>query len=200
MTTNHPENMTSVGQLPSVATWTFGDAREVSEGLRSFPISIDGKWLTVQILATLAPFELSSLNEGSSRKTLTIRLPKGWDEPFGTMEAALVKEAAANSQALFGERLSEEQLLERYKPISKKTGEYPRNVRAKVNQGGAYATRFWNMDKAAAPAPEAFTGRTFNAVLTLRSLWTSNDAWGLVCDAIDLQAAGGPPAECPFVG
>ena len=83
MTTAHPDNMTSVGQLPSVATWTFGEAREVSQGLRSFTLSIDGKWLTIQILATLAPFELSSLNEGSTRKTLTLRLPKGWDEPFG---------------------------------------------------------------------------------------------------------------------
>ena len=199
MMANHPENMASVGQLPSVATWTFGDSREVSEGLRSFPISVDGKWLTVQILAAQAPFELSSLNEGSSRKTMVLRLPKGWDEPFGTMEAALVKEAAANSQALFGERLSEEQLIERYKSITQKTGEFPRNVRAKVNLGaGPYATRYWDMARAAVPAPGLYAGKSYNAVLTIRSLWVSNDAWGLVCDATDLQIMESPPVDCPF--
>ena len=187
--------------IPSVNTWVFGEAREVSEGLRSFPISVGGKWLTIQLLDAVSPFELSSLNEASTRKTLTLRLPREWDQPFGDMEAALVKAVVIKSEALFGVSFTEEQLQGRYKSISKKSGEYPRCVRAKVNQGpGAYATRFWDMDKAATPAPEAFTGRSFNAVLTVRSLWVSSDAWGLVCDATDLQAADGPPAQCPFGG
>ena len=115
------------------------------------------------------------------------------------MEDALVKEAAANSQTLFGERLSEEQLLESYKSITQKTGDFPRNVRAKVNLGaGPYATRYWDMGRAAVPAPGLYAGKNYNAVLSIRSLWVSNDAWGLVCDATDLQIVESPPVDCPF--
>ena len=113
-------------------------------------------------------------------------------------EAAKLSEAA-NSQALFGERLSEEQLIERYKSITQKTGDFPRNVRAKVNLGaGPYVTRYWDMARAAVPAPGLYAGKSYNAVLSIRSLWVSNDAWGLVCDATDLQIVESPPVDCPF--
>ena len=193
--------MTANSQLADVSTWIFGEGREVSEGLRSFPISVGGKWLTIQLLETTSPFEPSSLTEGATRKTLTLRLNKEWDEPFGAMEEALVKVASKKSKEIFGKKLSEQQLLESYKPISKKTGEYPRNLRAKVNQGsGQYATRYWDMERAPATIPETFAGRSFNAVLNIRSLWVSADAWGLVCDAAHLQLVDGAPVECPFDG
>ena len=192
--------MTARIQIADVSTWIFGEGREVSEGLRSFPISVGGKWLTIQLLETLSPFEPSSLTEGAARKTLTLRLPKEWDEPFGEMEATLVKLMAKKSKEIFGKKLSEEQLHGSYKPISKKTGEYPRNLRAKVNQGGQYATRYWGADKAATQPPETHAGQSFNAVVNLRSLWVSADAWGLVCDAAHLQVVDGAPVECPFAG
>jgi hypothetical protein len=191
--------MTGLAQIADVSTWVLGEPREVSEGIRSYPISVDGKWLTIQLLRTLAPFELSSLTEGTSRKTLTLRLPKDYDEAFGDMECALVKMISKRSKELFGKRLSEEQLLESYKPLSKKTGEYPRNVKTKVNQGGQYATRYWGVDKVPAQPVESHAGRMFNVSLNIRSLWMGPDAWGLVCDCRDLQLTDEPVEECPFI-
>ena len=193
--------MTTNSQITDVSTWIFGEGRDVSEGLRSFPISVGGKWLSIQLLETTSPFEPSSLTEGGTRKTLTLRLNKEWDEPFGAMEEALVKLMAKKSKEIFGKKLSEEQLHGSYKPISKKTGEYPRNLRVKMNLGtGQYATRFWDMERTPTAIPETFAGQSFNTMLNIRSLWVSADAWGLVCDAAHLQLVDGAPVECPFAG
>jgi hypothetical protein len=186
--------------IADVSTWIFGDVRPVSDDLRSFPISCGGKWPSIQFLETLSPFEPSSLTEGASRKTLTLRVPRDLDEPFGAMEDALLKLVSKKSKELLGKKQSEEQLRESYKPLSKKTGDYPRTVRAKVNQGGQYGTRYWDADRAVTKPPEAHAGQVFNAILNIRSLWVSADAWGLVCDAAHLQLVGGCPVECPFAG
>jgi hypothetical protein len=189
----------SAAQIPDVATWTIGEAREASDEIRSFPLTIDRKWLRLQLCDVVSPFELSSLNESSSRKSLTLRLPAEWDGALGALEEALVKVAVTRSEQLFGGKLTEEQVLSRYKPITKKMAEYPRTVRTKVNLGiGPYATRFWDLSRSAVAPPELFSGQHFHCVLIVRSLWVSPAGWGLVCDASDLQILDGPPAACPF--
>ena len=65
---------------------------------------------------------------------------------------------------------------------------------------GQYATSFWDMERTPTAIPETFAGRSFNAAVSIRSLWVSADAWGLVCDAAHLQLVDGAPVECPFAG
>jgi len=182
--------------IPQVKTWKFGAAQGDGE-VKSFPIGCGGMDLVLNIQGCLSPFDASSLND-SARKTLTLRLPQVWDGPFGEMEAALMKEAADHSPALFGEKLSEDQLLERYKPLTKKTGEYPRQLKAKMNTNGYYAVRFWNSERIRVDAPGDCGGLLFNAVLKIRAMWVSAEAWGLVCDATDLQLLETAQIECPF--
>ena len=190
------DEMIPASFIPQVKTWKFGPAQGDSE-VKSYPLSVGGMDIVLNLQGCLSPFDPSSLN-GGARKTLTLRLPKVWDQPFGEMEAALIKEAATKSQTLFDETLSEEQLQERYKPIGKKTGEYPRQIRTKLNTDGFYACRYWDSERKRAEPPENHTGLVFNAVVRLRALWVSSEAWGLVCDATDLQLLEAPTAECPF--
>ena len=182
--------------VPQVKTWKFGAAQGDGE-VKSLPVSCGGMDIVLNVQGCLSPFDASSLND-SARKTLTLRLPQVWDGPFGEMEAALMKEAADHSPALFGEKLSEDQLLERYKPLTKKTNEYPRQLRAKLNTNGFYAVRFWNSERIRVDAPGDYGGLLFNAVLKIRAMWVSAEAWGLVCDATDLQLLEVAHAECPF--
>ena len=182
--------------IPQVKTWKFGPAQGDSE-VKSYPLTMGGMDIVLNLQGCLSPFDPSSLN-GGARKTLTLRLPKIWDEPFGGMEAALIKEAALKSQHLFGEKLTADQLQERYKPIGKKVGEYPRQLRAKLNTDGFYACRYWDSERKRAEPPEDHTGILFNAVIKLRALWVSSEAWGLVCDATDLQFLETAQVECPF--
>ena len=182
--------------IPRVKTWKFGPALGESD-VKSYPLTMGGMDLVLNIQGCLSPFDPSSLN-GSARKTLTLRLPKIWDDPFGGVESELVKEVATKSQTLFGEKLNEEQLLERYKPIARKVGEYPRQLRAKLNTDGFYACRYWDSERKRAEPPEDHTGLAFNAVIKLRALWVSSEAWGLVCDCTDLQLLEAAQVECPF--
>ena len=182
--------------IPQVKTWKFGPAQGESD-VKSFPLTCGSMDLVLSLQGCLSPFDPSSLN-GGTRKTLTLRLPNIWDSPFHQMEEALIKEAAIKSQSLFGERLTEEQLQERYKPIGKKVGEYPRQLRTKLNTDGFYACRYWDSERKRADAPEDHTGHVFNAVIKLRGLWVSSEAWGLVCDATDLQLLEAAQVECPF--
>ena len=182
--------------IPRVKTWKFGPA--LGEGdVKSYTLTVGGMDLVINLQGCLSPFEPSSLN-GGARKTLTLRLPKIWDEPFGEVETALVKLAALNSQTLFGEKLTPDQLQERYKPIGKKVGEYPRQLRTKLNTDGFYACRYWDSERKRADPPGDHTGILFNAVIKLRALWVSSEAWGLVCDATDLQFLETTQMECPF--
>ena len=190
------DNMIPASFIPQVKTWKFGAAQGDGE-VKSFPVSCGGMDIVLSIQGCLSPFNASSLND-SARKTLTLRLPQVWDGPFGEMEAALMKEAADHSPALFGEKLSEDQLLERYKPLTKKTGEYPRQLKAKMNTNGFYAVRFWNSERIRVDAPSDCGGLLFNAVLKIRAMWVSAEAFGLVCDATDLQLLESAQVECPF--
>ena len=190
------DNMIPASFVPQVKTWKFGPAQGDSE-VKSHPLTVGGMDIVLNLQGCVSPFDSSSLN-GGARKTLTLRLPQVWDEPFGSMETALIKEAAVKSQSLFGEQLTEEQLQERYKPISKKTGEYPRQLKTKLNTEGYYAVRYWDSERKRADAPGDHIGLMFNAVIRLRALWASSEAWGLVCDATDLQLLETAQVECPF--
>ena len=107
-------------------------------------------------------------------------------------------EVLAQSLRFFGRKLSEEDVLTMYKPITKKTGEYPRQLRVKVNTTGYHSTRYWDAQRTRIDAPESHAGKIFNAKVALRALWVAPEAWGLVCDATDLQEQEQAPEVCPF--
>ena len=185
--------------IPAVKAWKFGAVQGTEGGVKSFPLTCGGSELMLHMQGCGSPFDASDPPGGSSsRKTLTLRLPQVWDDSFGLMESALIKEVTARSASLFGEKLSEEQVLDRFKPITKKAGEFPRNLRCKVNTGGFYACRYWDGDRKRTEQPPDHTGLVFNGVVRLRSLWVSAEAWGLVCEATDLQILAESVVDCPF--
>ena len=183
----------------AVKAWKIAGAQGAEGGVRTHPLTVGGSEVMLQMQGCASPFDASSLS-GGSRKTLTLRLPQVWDEPFGLMETAMIKEVAAKSATLFGKQLSETELLEIYKPISKKQGEYPRNLRVKVNLEGFYASRYWDGERKKVETPADHTGLVFNVAVRLRSLWISADSssWGVVCEATDLQMLTQQVADCPF--
>ena len=161
-------------------------------------LTYSGGSIAIMVDNTYAPFELGSLDVTNSRKTLTLRLPEHMDEPLACAEAALVHEVAIRSAHFFGRSLSEEQVGAMYKPITRKSGEYPRHIRAKVNTTRGGRTRYWDASRARAEPPVSHAGMFFNARLQLRAIWIAADAGGLVCDATDLQIRETEMADCPF--
>jgi hypothetical protein len=180
--------------MPPVAQWTF--ERTSQEG-KTMAISYEGKPIVLTIEAS-SSFELSSFSAESSRKSLTLRLPPFWGERFECMEACLLDAVQKEAPRFLGSALTFEQVSEAYKPVTKKTGEYPRNLRVKVNTMGLQATRYWDIAKNRVKPPETHAGMLFSARVTLRSLWFANDTWGLVAECTDLMATEEEAAECPF--
>ena len=183
--------------IPNTKNWTMRPVTPSGE-VNTYALSCGGMDLLCHIHDAVSPFEPSSLADGP-RKTLVLRLPPSWDAPIGEMEEALIAEVAVRSTELFGERQSEEALRAKYKPISKKAGEYPRNLRVKLNTSGYHAARFWDLDRKRLEAPAEYSGLNFSAMVRFRALWVAADSWGLVCDATDMQVLAGPVSpECPF--
>ena len=184
--------------FPAVESWNFGAVK--GEEVKSFPISSNGVDLMLSIQDCVSPFEPSSLN-GATRKAVTLRLPSEWDDPLGDMENALIQLVCARSRDFFGVDLAEDQIIERYKPITKKLAKYPRNLKVKVATGFSNhmtATRYWSHDRTRIDAPTNHAGIRVNAVVRLCAIWVGKDAWGVVCDASDIQIMEELKVDCPF--
>ena len=181
-------------KIPAVKAWSF---EKTSREGRTWAISHGGKPIYLTLENVFSPFDLSSFNE-NSRKTLTLRLPKEWDEPFDCMEAALQHEVQEQISRFFASPQTAEQVSEAYKYVSKRNDAYPRHLKVKVNTTGFQAVRYWDADKQRIDALETHAGVLFTAKVLLRSLWFADDAWGLVCDGVDLMVQGEVAAECPF--
>ena len=184
--------------VPPVKGWTIaqriGDGPVGTAGLthRNQPIGIGFTNLH-------SPFNPSSFpNAMSQRQTLTLRLPREWEEALQCMESALLDRVAASSAEIFGREMPEEQVREMYKSITRKTGDYPMNVRVKLSSTGFSTTRYWSPGGVRVEPPESHECKDFNAKVVLRALWFADDAWGLVIDCTDLQEVTGDLDPCPF--
>ena len=182
---------------PQPKTWKLGQPQMAVDGIvKTFPITNAGQDVTITMQGCLSPFDSSSIDDSSTRKSLTLRLPLVWEGAFEILENDLIALAAKNSQELFGTTFTEEALRDRYKPISKKSGEYPRQLRAKLVTDGFYACRYWSSTKQRIEPLSTHAGEIFNVALKIRGIWVSNENFGLVCDLTDLQTS--EAAACPF--
>ncbi len=187
--------------IPPVSSWAFHSPSILSSGLKTVPVSYEQRPISLTIQDAYSPFEPSAFVEGNSRKTLTLNLTPEWDDAFECFEACLLHEVAAKSLQIFGRTLGQAEVEEMYKPMSRKVGEYPRNLRAKLNTTGFFAATFWAPDKTRLymqSAPESLAGRTLNVRVALQAIWIGDDGWGVVADCTDVQLTPMAPEVCPF--
>ena len=188
--------MSQESLIPSVSRWSFASCQE-SEGVQSFPISYNKTDVILNIGGAMAPFDASAHPERETSRSLLLKLPAIWENSFEQLDALLVSCVAGESQKFFGAKLSEDEVRERYKSITKKVGAFPRNLKLKL-RSGYYASRFWNSDREAMEQPSDFSQTTYNVIVKLRALWFTREAWGIVCDATDFQQTDAMLVECPF--
>ncbi len=106
--------------IPPVKSWQFMPSSSADGVVKSVPIAHQQRPIVLSIQNAFSPFEPSAFHEGSSRKTLTLRLSKEWDAAFDCLEACLLHEVATSTYEFFGRPLGEEEVREMYKPITKK--------------------------------------------------------------------------------
>ena len=184
--------------LPMVKNLLFTPPASAGGPVKTWSLTDQSKPVVAVIGNTLSAFEPSSPMEDSTRLTLTLRLPSGWDSVFDCFEACMFHEVMERSAEFFGRTVPEEELRDWYKPITKKQNDYPRNLRVKVNTQGQYRTRYWAADKQPMQPPATHAGISFNARIIFRGVWIGEDAFGIVCDCTDLQVVDDAAAACPF--
>ena len=197
-----PSAMSQAKMIPACNTWQIGAPYEAGD-IQSFPITVDNGDLVINIGDVTSSFEPSSIDPNATRKNLSLKLPRSWESSFELLEKELAQFAVAQSVTLFGSFCTPDELQATYKPVYKKNGTYPAELRAKLSTAGFYSTRFWSPDRTRVDPPPDFPGRSFNVCIKLRGIWVGKDrAFGLVCDATDMQeithALGDCHAECPF--
>ena len=187
--------------MERVEDWTVGEPVLSDNGLKTALLTCRGEAILITISEDLyAPFDLSSFVEGAAKKNLDLRLPAAWKSKFECMEACVVHLAQQNAQHLFGEA-TEGEIESNYKGLVRKNGQFPANLRVKIQTRGALATRHWNADKSRAEAPPSHHGYQFQVRLLVKALWfAQNGSWGIVLEATDLmiKSEGCPTAVCPF--
>ena len=185
--------------IPPVHAWTFSQCKNsIENGLKSVPLFYEHAPICIVIENAYLPFEPSSFDPGATRKNIILGLTETYDSAFACFEAALVHEVAQRRLDLFGESDTSD-IIDTYKPITKQQGDYPRNLRVKMNTTGVFSVRYWDEHRTHIDPPETLVGTTVNVRVLLRALWIAEDAWGIVADCTDLQLAKTSVIQaCPF--
>ena len=172
-----------------VSNWKLGEAVEAENGLRFAPLTTAGGPIILTLAACVTPFELSSWQEDAFVKNLDLRLDALTESKLECMQACIAEKFGLPKYNTEG-----------FKPFLHKNGEYPANIRVKIQTaGGLTKTRFWGKDKKLTKAPEQFAGGTFDARVLLKGVWYSESCWGVSLQAIDCMLTKDPPTpECPF--
>ena len=171
-----------------VSSWKLGELVETDINELKFASLTTAGGPIILSLSGIAPFEPSSFQE-SSVKNLDIRLDASTEEKLECMQSCI------------NEQFSQPRYKgDAFKPFLHKNGEYPANLRVKIQMAGMTKTRFWSKeDKKLIPAPEQFAGALFDAKVLLKKVWYAESAWGISLQATDLMLiAEAPVPDCPF--
>jgi hypothetical protein len=182
-----------------VSEWSFVKTRPLGKRPASVELRHAEKPIEICLNNVVNPFEPGSFTEPCYRKTLTLRLPTTeWDDTFACMESCVIHEVIQRASTLFEGTYTAEQIDVMYSPITKKVGEYPRDLRTKINTSGTATVRYWDVDKVRVKAPESHANMCWNVRVIIHGLWISKDKWGLVIDATDLIQTQAEIEDCPF--
>jgi hypothetical protein len=181
-----------------VSEWTFVKTRPMGKLPASVELRHADKPIEMFLNNVVSPFEPGSFVEPCYRKTLTLRLPTAWDNTLACLESCVIHEVVQRASTLFEDTYTAEQIDVMYSPITKQVGDYPRDLRTKINTNGTAAVRYWDADKNRVKAPESHANMCWNVRVIIHGLWISKDKWGLVIDATDLIQTHVEIADCPF--
>ena len=128
-----------------VEQWVLGTPELVGDTLQIAPLKLkNGNPIVATTEACFCPFDLSSQQESATRKNLDLRLSEDWEKMIEEMESNLINLVVGDSEKYFTEKLEAEEIQQRFKSTLHKNGEYPTNLRVKVQTKGACGARYWD--------------------------------------------------------
>ena len=178
--------------------WQIADIQTSAKGARSASISENGKPIVLQLTSVSeplsTPFGISSFGqEETTRKSLELRCTP-------ELEAFLrrLDERAKGYIAEHGDRLFKNKPCE-YRECLQQRGDYPSQVRCKLNLAGTRACRFWDQHKERmSVAPDDVRAPCgLVPIVQVKNLWSMHKEVGITLECTDLMCRI-PEQRCPF--
>jgi len=161
----------------------FGEIRKNKSGGKTVYLNAAGGGKLIFQLPQLRAFVGLSPFKNDKGEIQSWSLPLSLDKPevveaFKALDQRVLDFVEANSEALFGKKMSRTVLVEgdKYKPIVKKAKEgYSPSLNLKVltNQDGSFGTEAYNSNREVVPLSDLSKGQTVSAIIDIGSIWCS---------------------------
>ena len=165
-------------KMLSVCDWTFMPCQKNTQGLSFSQISNDRDSVYHSFEAS-SYFDASYGPEGNHTPSLQLALQPKTESELDCMISCVRHYVEQNCEE-FG--MTQQQAVDRFKSPFVKNGMYAANLRVKLA-----GTRYWSADENIVSPPTSHATRNWNVRVHFKSVWVSPDAWGLSCQACDLQ-------------
>ena len=177
--------------------WHIGEVLTSQRGARCAPISENGKPITLQLASIhdplSSPFGISSFGpEETIRKSLELRCTPDLEAFVQRLDARARAYLQDNAERLFKGKAIE------YRDCLQMKGEYPSQLRCKLNIAGTKSCRFWGLDKQRIDMPEDLRSpAALVPIVQVKSLWIMHKEVGVTLECTDLMCQI-PEETCPF--
>ena len=178
--------------------WHIGEVLTTQKGARCAPINDNGKPMILQLTSIhdplSSPFGVSSFGpEETSRKSLELRCTPELEAFVQRLDAWARAYLQDNVERLFKGKATE------YRDCLQLKGEYPSQLRCKLNIAGTKSCRFWSHDKQRIDMPEDLRAPTaLVPIVQATSLCIMHKEVGITLECSDLMCIT-PEGTCPFV-
>ena len=177
--------------------WQIGEVLTSQKGAKCAPISDNGKPIILQLTSIheplTSPFGISSFGaEETIRKSLELRGAPELEAFVIRLDAWARAYIQDNAERLFkGKQID-------YRDCPQLKGEYPSQLRCKLNIAGAKSCRFWDINKQRIDMPEDLRPPAeIVPIVQVKSLWIMHKEVGITLEATDLMCLI-PEETCPF--
>ena len=177
--------------------WHIGEVLTSQKGARCAPISDNGKPIILQLTSIhdglTSPFGVSSFGpEETIRKSLELRCTPELEAFVARLDVWARNYLQDNADRLFKGKPIE------YRDCLQLKGEYPSQLRCKLNIAGTKSCKFWSHDKQRIDLPEDLRApAAVVPIVQVKSLWVMHKEVGITLECTDLMCLI-PEGICPF--
>ena len=135
--------------------------------------------------------------EPSNRLNLVLLPDSNIQQQLDKLDSWVVQYMMKHCERLFGKKLSDGDIHNRYQPCLKKSDKYNPSFKVKLTLEGPSKTRLWDSSKQPRDAPEVWRKADVTPVLKLKGLYFMGKDSGCLWEAQDLMVAEAT-TSCPF--
>ena len=179
---------------------------EVAQGRGSKSIPITHNGLPPSFLfpdpmeVVFEPTPFGGAPADASRVNLILRASRSVATIIESLEQWAVEACAKDSERIFSQKLTEEQVRERFKSNLKPNDRYGPSLKIKLQLAGASPTKLWSEDRRRCEPPIRWKDVTVSPYLVARNMWmmASGRELGITLELTNAMIVEPPPQACPF--